>query len=102
MPIRLLWAIRIERMVTGDILGDKLYTLAKPGDATFRYIMKNNFRVGLIGTGSWDLHWQKFFCKKNKVSLFLLPHKNFGELNKNHRASKFLPGIKIFKRYFLA
>lgn len=63
--------------------------------------MKNDFKVGIIGTGSWGLALAKVFSQKNKVSLFFNTKKNFGELNKN-RASKFLPGIKFSKDIFLS
>ena len=60
-----------------------------------------NFKVGIIGTGSWGLALAKVLSQKNKVSLFFNTKKNFGELNKN-RASKFLPGIKFSKDIFLS
>ncbi len=63
--------------------------------------MKNNFKVGIIGTGSWGLALAKVFSQKNKVSLFFNTKKNFDELNKN-RASRFLPGIKFSKDIFLS
>ena len=63
--------------------------------------MKNSFKVGIIGTGSWGLALAKVFSQKNKVSLFFNNKKNFIEL-KNDRTSKFLPGIKFPKDIFLS
>ena len=56
--------------------------------------MKSNFKVGIVGSGSWGLALATVLSKKNKVSLFFNSKESFYEVKKKGY-SKYLPGIKI-------
>ena len=56
--------------------------------STGLWMVTTNFRVGIIGTGSWGLALAKVFSQKNKVSLFFNTKKNSSNMVRGQKTTQ--------------